>query len=65
MAKINGNRARDLRVERKLELAGWRVAKVWECAIRDTSEAKLLKTMSRLATWVRSKKSRTEIRGLR
>lgn len=33
-AKIEGNRARDARVERELRQLGWNVVTVWECALR-------------------------------
>lgn len=31
--KVTTNRARDLRVTRALRAAGWRVVRVWECAL--------------------------------
>ena len=33
-AKLTANASRDERVERELQSAGWRVAVVWECALR-------------------------------
>lgn len=33
-AKIEGNRARDARVERELRQLGWHVVTIWECALR-------------------------------
>ncbi len=33
-AKIEGNRARDARVERELRQLGWNVVTIWECALR-------------------------------
>ncbi len=38
-AKIEGNRARDLRNEKALTALGWHVVTVWECALR-TPEAR-------------------------
>jgi DNA mismatch endonuclease (patch repair protein) len=32
-AKIEGNRARDARAQRALELMGWRVILVWQCSL--------------------------------
>ncbi len=32
--KIVGNRARDARVQAKLQASGWRVAVIWECQLR-------------------------------
>jgi DNA mismatch endonuclease (patch repair protein) len=31
--KLAGNRTRDLRVNRMLRRAGWRVVRIWECAL--------------------------------
>ena len=36
LAKVERNRARDLRNLQALDQAGWRVEIVWECEIRDT-----------------------------
>jgi DNA mismatch endonuclease (patch repair protein) len=36
-AKIEGNRARDLRNEEELRRLGWHVVTVWECALRTVS----------------------------
>ncbi|MES2439557.1 MAG: DNA mismatch endonuclease Vsr [Verrucomicrobiota bacterium] len=33
-AKIEGNRARDLRVENQLRALGWHVVTIWECALK-------------------------------
>ncbi|GAA5132016.1 DNA mismatch endonuclease Vsr [Luteolibacter yonseiensis] len=32
--KIDGNRARDLRVEKQLRALGWHVVTIWECALK-------------------------------
>jgi DNA mismatch endonuclease (patch repair protein) len=47
--KLAGNRRRDDRTIRELELTVWRVAVVWECAIRDNPDA--LRTQ--LLDWIR------------
>ncbi|MGW5840111.1 very short patch repair endonuclease [Methylorubrum extorquens] len=36
-AKLDGNRARDMRDEAALRAAGWRVLVVWECETKDKS----------------------------
>lgn len=36
-AKIDGNRARDLRNENALRALGWHVVTIWECALRTSS----------------------------
>jgi DNA mismatch endonuclease (patch repair protein) len=38
VSKIEGNRRRDLRAHEELRQAGWRVATVWECALRGRSK---------------------------
>lgn len=49
--KFSRNVERDLRTREQLHAAGWRVAVVWECALRaGHSEA----TISQLAEWIRS-----------
>ncbi|MGD9417658.1 MAG: very short patch repair endonuclease [Verrucomicrobiota bacterium JB025] len=37
-AKIEANRARDLRNENALRMLGWHVVTVWECALRNKSD---------------------------
>jgi DNA mismatch endonuclease (patch repair protein) len=34
-AKLDGNRARDNRVKRRLRRNGWKVLVIWECQVRD------------------------------
>jgi DNA mismatch endonuclease (patch repair protein) len=36
--KINGNQRRDQRVTRTLRTAGWRVIRIWECALAKNPE---------------------------
>jgi DNA mismatch endonuclease (patch repair protein) len=43
-AKIEGNRARDLRVEKQLRSQGWHVVTIWECALKTTAARKWLET---------------------
>lgn len=38
-AKIAANAARDQRVIKELRLLGWRVAVIWECALRKNAQA--------------------------
>lgn len=40
-AKIDGNRTRDKRNERRLRALGWRVRTIWECSIRKSSPVAL------------------------
>ena len=42
VAKIDGNRARDRRVERELLDLGWHVVTLWECALRTAADRQWL-----------------------
>jgi DNA mismatch endonuclease, patch repair protein len=46
--KIQGNKTRDLRNERRLRSLGWRVKTIWECDIRRTSPELLYAKLCRL-----------------
>ena len=61
LAKLLGNRERDLRAVDALRADGWRVLVVWECATRD--HAILTGLSDRLATWVEGQDSFGEISG--
>jgi DNA mismatch endonuclease, patch repair protein len=43
-AKINGNRARDQRVEGELLALGWHVVTVWECALKTATAREWLES---------------------
>jgi len=43
-AKIEGNKARDLRSESALRQQGWHVVTIWECALRTASAREWLAT---------------------
>jgi DNA mismatch endonuclease (patch repair protein) len=57
-AKFEANVARDLRQREELRRAGWRVAIVWECAVRQFGPGEIGRL---LATWIRSEASDVEI----
>jgi DNA mismatch endonuclease (patch repair protein) len=44
-AKIEGNRARDRRVNRELRKRGWTVVRVWEHELKPKNEPKLLRRL--------------------
>lgn len=48
--KLSGNRQRDRRNHQALCEQGWRVAVVWECALRKNTDA----TLEKLEEWLRS-----------
>lgn len=56
--KIESNVRRDQRVSAELLNAGWRVAVVWECALRDEPDVAL----HRLARFLRGAEESIEIR---
>lgn len=60
--KIEGNRTRDTRNYEALAKLGWRVAIVWECALRTKGEDALGKVANRLYRWLRGRKKLIEIR---
>lgn len=61
--KLEGNAARDARNTTALLDAGWRVATVWECALRGRGPQALIDVADRLATWVRGEEQMIELRG--
>lgn len=58
-AKFDANVARDRSVHDQLLDAGWRVATVWECALRRPEETAL--TANLLAAWLRSSSAEIQI----
>lgn len=52
--KIGGNAARDLAVRQRLADAGWRVAIVWECALKGRNRRPLPEIIDSLAAWLSS-----------
>ena len=53
-AKIKGNRIRDLRTQDELRQAGWRVATMWECALRGRSRRPIDEVIRTMAEFLRS-----------
>lgn len=60
-AKIEGNRERDIRVSAALAAEHWRVAVVWECAIRGARKDASA-VVERVATWLNSDEQWIELR---
>ena len=58
-AKFDANVARDASVRAQLLAEGWRVAAVWECALRKPDQ--VIATAERLAAWLRTGGSVLEI----
>ena len=55
MKKFAANVQRDAKVKDELASAGWRVAVVWECALRNSSV--LPKTIEAVIQWLNSNSS--------
>jgi DNA mismatch endonuclease (patch repair protein) len=53
-SKLEGNAVRDARNEAALLKGGWRVATVWECALRGKREDAIDQIADCLATWLDS-----------
>lgn len=61
--KIEGNVARDEAAIVRLRSLGWRVAVVWECALRGKDRRDLADVLSELSSWIRSDADRIMIAG--
>jgi DNA mismatch endonuclease (patch repair protein) len=59
--KISRNRDVDRMARHALLALGWRVAVVWECAIRGAS-ADLVRVAQHLTAWLRGNEPETEVR---
>lgn len=62
--KIERNRERDREVTGRLIELDWRVATVWECALRGKTRLDRQETMRSLAEWIRSGGKSLVIRGI-
>ena len=61
--KIRRNRERDTLAECLLREGGWRVALVWECALRGRGQIASALLERRLTAWLHGSRKRLEIRG--
>lgn len=50
--KIDSNKLRDIIVQDKLRAAGWRVAIVWECALKGRHKTALSLITDQLSSWL-------------
>ena len=62
--KINGNIERDTLSENKLVFDGWRIGKVWECALKGKKRLPVEHVIDKCAHWLKSDFRTTEIRGI-
>lgn len=61
--KLEGNTQRDARNEKALNDAGWRIAVVWECALRGRGPDALSGVVWSLDAWIRGHEHMIELRG--
>lgn len=62
--KIGRNVANDLRATEKLRALGWRVAIVWECALKGKTRLDEGEAMQILASWIKSSEESLIIEGV-
>ena len=62
-AKIDRNVVNDQRAVESLREAGWRVAIVWECALKGRTRLNEEEAMQTLRTWIKSSEETLTIRG--
>ena len=62
-AKIFRNKEVDAAAESALLVAGWRVAFVWECALKGRTRLPLEDVIGQCAAWLRSEEASLTIRG--
>lgn len=62
-AKIGRNREVDAAAEEALLAAGWRVATVWECALKGRERLPLEEVVLHCANWLHAGERRLEVRG--
>jgi len=61
--KISGNRERDLKNRTELEILGWRVLTIWECAVKGKHKLIFEKLIDDISEWLIMSKASIEIEG--
>lgn len=61
--KIERNMENDSRAIRALLASGWRVATVWECALKGRTRPDFSEAMQHLVAWIRSAEKTMTVRG--
>lgn len=61
--KIERNRSVDQNATHALHRKGWRVAVIWECALKGATQRPINMLVTELAAWLESDKAKLEIRG--
>jgi len=62
--KIDGNKVRDAKCEQALRDDGWRVLRVWECALKGREKLGVENVVTSVADWLRSDEPFGDIRGV-
>lgn len=62
--KLERNVVKDKRNNQSLKDAGWRIAIVWECAIKGKTKRSLDEIIREVGKWLLSKKNYLEIKGI-
>ena len=61
--KILGTVERDLKSRKDLEIEGWRILTIWECALKGRTRLPLGKVIEMASQWLSSKTGYLEIKG--
>jgi DNA mismatch endonuclease, patch repair protein len=61
--KISGNRERDLRTAKALQLAGWRLLTVWECSLKGPARRPLAEVVDSCAAFIKGEVQHAELAG--
>lgn len=64
-AKITGNMERDARNEAMLRAGGWRIATIWECALKGRGKLPADTVIDSLSDWLCSDGQRLTLEGLK
>lgn len=62
-SKFARNRTNDEVKQRLLLHEGWRVAVIWECALRDRDDGEIAEVISSTVRWLESKRRQLQITG--
>lgn len=61
--KLGGNKERDKKTTTLLRERGWRILRVWECALKGKSRIDLDSVLEKSALWLRGNEQEMDIRG--
>jgi len=62
-SKIDNNRERDEKIMQELKLSGWRIATIWECALRGKGRMDFETLVNNISEWIQSDKKFMAIEG--